>query len=214
MQSFVRLLPAVLVAATGLGVSTASANLINFTSNGTLSSEHLGAYTGTALYTPSGNNAATLVLTITNATAPATGGYITAVALAHGDNFAGITVAMTSTSDADFGNLAALVSAPPFGSYRGGASTSSSWTGGGNPSVGTGVNQTLTLTFSLSGTGAGLRSAGDFVGLHSNHQDLVVRFRGMNNDGSDKVPGILVPTPGTASLLAIGCLAASRRRRP
>lgn len=212
MFNFSRFALVAALSGAAISATAAQADVIAIQSNNAASTENLGSFTGSLSYTSLGSNSATLVLSITNTTAPSIGGYITAVAILHGDNFAGAAVNLTATSDSDFGNLAAAVSAPPFGSYRGGASTGGGWTGGGTPNVGTGVGQTLVLTFSLSGTGIGLLSASNFVGLHSGHQDMVVRFRGMENGGSDKVPGI-VPAPAAASLLGLGGLMASRRRR-
>jgi hypothetical protein len=40
-----------------------------------------------------------------------------------------------------------------------------------------------------------------------------VRFKGFANGGSDKVPGVLVPAPGAAALMAGAGLVAVRRRR-
>ena len=42
---------------------------------------------------------------------------------------------------------------------------------------------------------------------------IVVRFRGFDNGGSDKVPGVLVPAPGAAGMLAAAGLAMGTRRR-
>ena len=213
MHPMTRLAAVATVATTAVGLSTANADLVNLVSNNAASTENLGSYTGTLDYTSGGANSATIVLTLTNTTAVATGGFITAVALMHGDNYAGATITLTGSTDADFGNLTPPVSGSPFGDFRGGASTSSSWLGGGAPSAGIGVGQSITLTFSLTGTGMGLLSAADLVGLHSGHYDMAVRFRGMTNGGSDKVPGQLIPTPAAASLLGMGGLMAARRRR-
>ena len=203
-----------IAAIAGLGVSTANADLINIVSNNAASSENLGSYTGTLSYTALTANTASIVLTLTNTTSAGVGGYITAVALMHSSNYAGATLTLTSSTDADFGNLAPPVSSSPFGSFQGGASTSSSWLGGGAPSAGVSVGQSITLTFSLTGTNMGLLSAADLVGLHSGSYDMAVRFRGMTAGGSDKVPGLIVtPTPGAAAALGLGGLAACRRRR-
>lgn len=217
MHPFSRSASIVALACAGFTVQQAHADLINIQGNGAASAEHLGSFTGTLNYTPLTSDTATIVLTLTNTTAAATGGFITGVGLLHNDNFAGVTVTLTATTNSYFVNLVGPVGVSPFGNDRGGAAGGGSWTGGGSPNAGTGVGQSVTLTFSLSGTNIGVgHSAADFVGLHNSHQDLVVRFRGMEGGGSDKVPGIGVtvsPTPGAGALLGLGGVMAFRRRR-
>lgn len=202
------------MALSAFGLSAAAqADLINIASNGPSSTENIGAYTGTVNYTALTATTATVTITLTNTSAPANGGYITGVGLLNADNFPSMGVTLATTSNANFANLTPPVSGSPFGTYRGGAAMGGSWLGGGSPTAGTAVGQTLTLTFNLSGTGAGTMTAASLVGLHSGHEDLIVRFRGFNNGGSDKVPGTVVPTPGSAALLGFGALALGRRRR-
>lgn len=212
MVKSIRVSAMALIAAASFGVSTASADLINIGSEIAASEHSLGHFTGTLNYLPSGANAATVIITITNTTPVANGGYITALALWSTSNAGGGSMSFVSSSDGAFGGLSGPVNGPPFGDYATGASTGGGWTGGGSPSQGLAIGESATFTFSVTGTGVGLFSASHFAGLNSGEWDLVVRFRGFANGGSDKVPAN--PTPGAAGLLAMGALAASRRRRP
>jgi len=193
-------------------ISAANADLINIGSEVGSSEHSLGQFTGTLNYVPGGANSATITISLTNTSPLANGGFLTALALWHTGNAGLNTVSFVSSSDANFGGLAGPVNGAPHGSYAAGASTGGGWTGGGSPSAGLAIGESATFTFNLSGTGVGLLSAATFINQNNDHWDLVIRFRGFENGGSDKVPAN--PTPGAAALLAIGGLAASRRRRP
>ncbi|MEJ7640277.1 MAG: hypothetical protein WKF75_20505 [Singulisphaera sp.] len=146
-------------------------------------------------------------------TSPATnGGYITAFVLndlgtaSGGDinNVASFTA--TDPDGAGSGQPFALLSgstssisikASPFGVFDIGASLSGGdfYGGGGSPSQGIGVGESATFTFNVTGTNllnlsqASLEAALS-DGLGGRNSFFVVRFRGFQNDGSDKVPAM------------------------
>lgn len=211
MHPSIRSAAVALIAVAGIGLSSAQADIINIGSEVSASEHALGQFTGTLNYTSGGANSATIVISLTNTSALANGGYITALALWHSSNAGLSTVSFVSSNDANFGGLAGPVNGAPHGNYAAGASTGGSWTGGGSPSAGLAVGESATFTFSVTGVGVGLLSASSFAHLNNGEWDLVIRFRGFEDGGSDKVPAN--PTPGAAGLLAMGALAATRRRR-
>lgn len=173
--------------------------------------EGLGAFTASVTYDYSGGTTASLTIAITNTSGADNGGYITAIALC---SPSGATISsLLSTDQASFDGLNGPVSANPFGTFDAGASTSSSWLGGGNPSAGLGVGQTGTFVFAVLGTGDLLSSldAGSIL-CSGDDSGMAVRFRGFENGGSDKVQGF-IPAPGAFALLGIAGVLGARRRR-
>lgn len=167
-----------------------------------------GSFSGTLDYTFTGGSSGTLDISLTNTSDPGNTGFITAFAFNVGGTDAAATATLTAASDSDFGGLVGP-NASPFGIFDAGASTSSSWTGGGSPSAGIAVGVTETFSFAITAADASLLSSDSFISAESVH--FVVRFRGFRNGESDKVPG--VPTPGSLALMGVSALAAGRRRR-
>jgi len=151
------------------------------------------------------NTAAELSISLTNTTAPAIGGYITGYAFDIGSGF---SLTLASFSTPSFSTLLADASTSPFGTRDYAVVTNSqnpSWTGGGSPSRGLGVGQTGTWTFDVSPNGSDPITS-----------DFVLRFRGLANGGSDKVPVSPIPEPSTYILMLAGLSAVAfvaRRRR-
>lgn len=206
----------------------AMAGPVSIGSDGAGSTEGYGSFTGTMTYVATSSTKATLTVSITNTSPAANGGYITAIAFNNpGDKISGVTL---SSNLSGFSNVIGGssynggISGPPFGNFDIGASTSSSWLGGGSPTGGVAVGQTANLVFSLTGTGLNTLTEQSFLNACVDDEFMIVRFRGFNNGGSDKVPTDVVnnppppppvspvPEPTSIAVFAIGFGALFARR--
>jgi hypothetical protein len=197
--------------------------------SGSAGTEGLGSFTGTFDYIPIGDFSGTLIVELTNTSPAANGGLITGFLFnipIGVDVGAGTTLAPSShplvlVGGPSFSNSA---SGAPFGDFDIGAALGGNWLGGGSPVNGIAVGDTGTFQFNLVGTGLdGPLGPGDFLSTLSNdastgwgEQAFVVRFKGFEDGGSDKVPmdtlGEPIPEPGTMILLSLGLASLSARR--
>jgi hypothetical protein len=173
----------------------------------------LGNYNGTVNYVPVDATHGTLNITLNNTSPADNGGYLTAFAFNNPGRR--ITGATLWSGDGHFHLLGAPsfndgVNGAPFGGFDLGASTGNSFEGGGNPTNGIAVGHSDDFVFHLTGDGLNTLTTDDFFTAYSvppgdgeGAQSLVARFRGFENGGSDKVPGIDPPlaTPEPATLL-------------
>lgn len=148
-----------------------------------------------------------------NTTPGGIGGFLTAFVFSFASIDPTASAALTSSTDADFGDLAGASASPFGGPFIGGAGTGGGFEGGGPPSAGIAVGGTETFTFKITAGDAAALTDESFGIAGPEDFNFVVRFRGLNDGGSDKVPGKQVPTPGAMTLLAGAGLMASRRRR-
>ncbi len=185
----------------------------------------LGDFTGFLTYVSnSAGTQATLAIELTNTSPLANGGFLTAFAL-NVPTRANITVIEFSDEASPnsgpwqmIGGLSPLnsVSASPFGDYDLGGSITSSWLGNGGPQDGLAVGESLLFRIRFEGTGLKGLTTMSFLETPSTNGGpaFVARFRGFDDDGSDKVPGQVVPEPGTyAALLAGGVAVLAWRKR-
>lgn len=165
------------------------------------STSGLGTFSGTVTYDPTA--ADELTISITNTSPVSNGGFITGIAF----NLDGTVTSLTEpfTGNTNPGNtFQEGPSVQPYGSRDWGSSVGGNWLGGGNPSRGVGVGDMGVWTFDVVDGPASL----DYSQLA-----LVVRFRGFEDDGSDKV--IAVPEPETYALMlaGLGVIGFMARRR-
>ena len=191
---------------------SAQADMIGITGNVAASAEQTGAnYAGTLTYTHLGGSSGSLVINLMNTTPGGVGGFLTGIAFRFPitGNASGANL---TTGPSNAWNDIPGGSASPFGNFIGVTSTGGNWEGGGPPSAGIGIGLSGSWTFSIASDNAAALTAGSFI-TGGNAPSFVVRFRGLNDGGSDKVPGQLVPGPGVMGLAGVAGLMAARRRR-
>lgn len=141
-----------------------------------------------------------LTISLTNTTSAAIGGFLTGLAFDLPD---GTSIATSTSSHAGM----TLVDGPnvaPFGSRDWAAAVGGDWLGGGNPAGGVAAGTDATWTFDLTNAPSGLT----FADLN-----MVARFRGLADGGSDKVPAIPEPETWAMMMAGLAMLGLVRRRR-
>jgi hypothetical protein len=165
----------------------------------------LGACTKTVTF-----DAQTDLLTITlqNTSPPANGGFLTADAF---DLTGAVSVVLASfsTTNPNFELTLGPTTVNPFGTREFLISaTDNDWEGGGNPSDGIPAGGSATFTVTLTG---------DITEQSMFGSNEAIRFRGFENDGSDKtLTTVTVSEPATLLFLAAGLIGVSawgQRRR-
>ena len=195
--------------------AAAQAAIVPITSNSSLSTENLGTFIGTLNYTFLGGTNGKLDVTLTNTTPSATGGYITAFMFRPPPELGAFTSVLTASDIASMSNIPAGASGAPFpGTWLGGAGTGGSWLAGGSPTGAVPVGATGHWSFTITGANASALTSDSFVsgGSVTDSYAFIVRFRGMDDGGSDKVPANQLPSPGAMALLGLSGLMSRRRR--
>jgi hypothetical protein len=183
-----------------MGLSS-PAPAITITGNTANSTGNLGNFTANFVYNAVSNASATLTVDLTNTSPAANGGFITAFVFNNpGNQITNVTAGSPFTAPfgvdggPNFNNNS--INGAPFGQFDIGSSTGGSFEGGGNPNGGIAVGNTGHFVFNLTGTNLLSLNEQSFVNTLSvgpgdgqGDQFFVVRFRGFNNGGSDKVPG-------------------------
>ncbi len=180
----------ILAAVLALGISYVADAAIITGSNGL---EGLGSYTAEFefSYDSIDNTLAAIDITLENTSDPANGGYITGFVFNLPEAWPGANV----TFEADYSDFELMTnpSANPFGDFDLGAALDASFVGGGAPQGGIGVGETGQFTFNFdSDESLAAFADSDFLSQYSTggsySANFLVRFRGFDNDGSDKVP--------------------------
>lgn len=182
----------------------------------------LGSFTGTFDYVATDDTLAQVTVVLNNTSPLANQGWITGFVF---NIPAGVSLAVLDPADPNFDLLGGAafdnsVNGAPFGQFDIGAGLGGDFEGGGSPVSGISVGGTRTFAFTLTGTNLSGLTADDFlstlsegVGAGGGHQAFVVRFRGFDDGGSDKVPvETTIPEPGTTLLLGAGLTALWARR--
>lgn len=183
---------------------------IAFSGNTAASTENTGSnYSGTISYDHIGGSVGELTITLTNETPLGVGGRLTAIVFRFDSSGAASTLLLSSTvaGMTDTGT----VNGAPFGTFMGGAGTGGQFEGGGSPSNGLAIGASATLVWQINASDAGSLTELSFIDA-AHQPSIVARFRGLADGGSDKVPGTLVPAPGSLALIGAGLLVAGRRR--
>lgn len=168
----------------------------------------------------------TLVVTLDNTTDDDLGGYITGFVF----NIDGDATA-TFNPDPQF-NFEGVTneSASPFGTFDAGAALGGNFTGGGNPTIGIAVDDPARdFVFDITGADAATLTAGSFLtetssGNDNNTAFFVVRFKGFDDGGSDKVAsnppsdpssGQTIPVPAAfvPGIVMLAIIGTRRKRR-
>jgi hypothetical protein len=196
------------VTAVGLIAATASADLASISGDASTSIGNTGvAFDAMLDYTFNGGSSGTLTIDISNTTTEGSvGGYLTGFVFNILSSDALASASLLSGSHASFLDTG-IENAAPFGVFDAGAALGANWQGGGNPSFGLGVGDAGSFEFAITASDADALSAMSFVGTGG---DFAVRFRGLDDGGSDK---LLAPAPGTGAMALLGLGFASRRRR-
>jgi hypothetical protein len=188
----------------------ASADVINISGDLANSTGMTGCdFFGTVEYNFDMEDMGTLTVSLTNDTPPEIGGFITGFLFNILSDDPSASAMLTGATDPDFLGVQNENGAP-FGRFDAGAALGADWEGGGNPNFGIAVGVSEMFTFKVTASDASSLSAIDFVG-DGEDVNFVVRFRGLLDGGSDKVPG--VPAPGAGVLALAGLAIVTRRRR-
>lgn len=211
-----------------LGSASLSSAAIAISGGGAGSESGLGFFTGSLDYVATNATTASLTVNLKNTSPAANGGYLTGFAfnLPSGPTFALAFYPPVGDFDSISGSVTShAVNASPFGQFNIAISTGSPFNGGGPPSAGLAVSQSATFVINFFGTGLNTINTQSFLnelsegsGAGQGYKSFVVRFRGFENDGSDKVPGTtsVVPEPSSYAMVlaaGIGVMTAIRKRR-
>jgi hypothetical protein len=203
-------------AASLIGAAESRADIIQIASDSSASTNSLGSLTGSIDYAFSGAlNSWAVSITLNNTSPGGNGGAITAFLFNIDSTDANADATLASSTNANFNNLT-NGNGQPFGSnYDAGASLDNNFQGGGgNPNMGIQIGQSATFVFTVSAADAASLTAIDFInGPYA--YDFIVRFRGFNGGGSDKVPALVTVIPGPSALcaIALGLVLVRKRRR-
>lgn len=202
------------LAVLGLSAGAALADSVSIQGVVSGSTEQTGAtYSGSLEYNFISGSMGELKVSLSNDSPASVGGFLTGF-LFRADAVTGTS--LNSANPTSFENTGSE-SGAPFGMFDGGAALRGSFLGGGNPSAGLAVGESGMFMFDISSSSASTLSAADFLGS-LDEPGFLVRFKGLEGGGSDKVPGgsvdVVVPLPGAGVLAAAGlALVGVRRRR-
>lgn len=200
---------------------------LNIDGAGVKNSNPYGQFSGSVSYSfDDVLEVGTLTVTLDNTTDSNLGGYITGFVF----NIDGDATA-TLNPDPQFNfEGVANESASPFGTFEAGAALGADFTGGGNPTVGIAIDDAARdFIFDVIGADAASLTAESFLTQTSSGNDnntafFVVRFKGFEDGGSDKVAsnppsdpssGQTIPTPAAfvPGIVMLAIMGTRRKRR-
>jgi hypothetical protein len=207
---------ALVIAFAGLGMNAAEAqaSFISIESDSSNSTENLGRFTGSIEYNYQFGYLGTINITLTNTSAAANAGLLTGFVF-NIDSADPDACAVLQSGTHPFFLDAQGENAAPFGDdFDAGAALGGNFLGGGSTNNGIPVVETGTFTFQLVASDAANLTAESFInGPYA--FDFIVRFRGFEDGGSDKVPAMvtIVPAPAALSVLSVCILGLRNRKR-
>ena len=193
--------------------SLAHASLI-IESDSAHSTNGIGTFTGTIDYGfDIGLNSWTVLITLTNTSNPANGGRLTGFIFNINSTDPNASATLHS-ADYPFQNAPNQSGNPLGGTYDAGAALGGNWNGGGPPAPGIASGATGTFLFKVSASDANSLSPMSFITGPETY-NFLVRLRGFNGGGSDKVPAMESEVPGPSALcgMAFGLVLMRGRRR-
>lgn len=191
----------------GVAVQAGSILIISDEANST---EGLASFTGSLEYEfDPFADLGFLSVTLTNTSDPDNGGFITGFVfnIASADDDASATLISGSHP---FENLTdGGLNAQPFGDpFDAGAALGGNFLGGGSPTEGIAVGDTGIFDFDVMAFDAANLTALSFLSNGPYEFNFIVRFKGFENGGSDKVPATIIPLPPALALGGLGLLGA------
>ncbi|MFM1805250.1 MAG: hypothetical protein RL136_2129 [Planctomycetota bacterium] len=194
--------------ATAFVAASAHGSMVSFTSNPGL--EGLGSFTGSMewAYPVEGGDCGELAIRLVNTSPGENGGFLTGFAF---NTISGLDIAFITQGDRWTG--VAGVAADPFGVFDYGVALDGNFLGGGSPVDGIAVGGERKFLFTVCAEASVLEAlqASDFFDESAGF-GFVARFKGFNDDGSDKVTASL-PSPGALALFACAGIGSRARRR-
>lgn len=168
------------------GASSALADSVEIVGLTSASTENLGKFLGSLDYTPAGDGTGTLVVSLANISPAGNDGFITGFLYNVDCDDPALSIVLQPGSTHPF-EFADGSGAPFGGDYMAGAALGGSFLGGGNPNQGIAVGETGVFTFLVTTEQADDLTVASFLeGPYA--QNFIVRFRGFEDGGSDKVP--------------------------
>ena len=212
MKTRIKIIATCAIAMTAVG---ANADTVAIFGDIASSNGNTGAsFSGSVGYDFVSGNTGTLTVSLTNTTAPSIGGFLTGFVFDIAGVDAGASATLSSATNSNFLNTGSE-NASPFGTFEAGAALGANWSGGGNPSFGLAIGNTGTFEFLVTASDASSLSASSFFGDTGDW--FAVRFRGLDNGGSDKLLVNVVPLPSAAiaglGMLGLGLGVRTARRR-
>lgn len=200
-----------------------STGLINIKANTAGSTEGLGDFTGRLeyFYDDFDSTVGLLVVELTNTT-PVGGGFLTGFLMNNPGAIISITGLAASNSTMQLLGLSDNgESGDPFGNFDFGAALDGDFLGGGSPNDGIAVTSNGSFIFDFVGVALNGLTTQSFIEALSTDppssygpEFFLARFKGITiGSGSDKVPAVVVPIPGSLLLLGTGLLGLVGLRR-